>query len=77
MACDNTYVYALYSGRTFNEHGMLSHHCKNLLVYDWEGNPIKRYLLDIPLYSMQYDEKNRVIYGIAYNPEGVLVEYQL
>ena len=26
---------------------------------------------------MQYDEKNRVIYGIAYNPEGVLVEYQL
>ena len=77
VACDNTYVYALYSGRTFNEYGMLSHHCENLLVYDWEGNPIKRYLLDIPLYSMQYDEKNRVIYGIAYNPEGVLVEYQL
>jgi hypothetical protein len=75
--CDDTYVYTLYSGRTSNEHGMLNHHCENLLVYDWEGNPIKRYLLDTPLYSMQYDKKNHIIYGIAYNPEGVLVEYQL
>ena len=77
VACDNEYVYVLYSGRTFNEYGMQNHHCENLLVYDWDGNPIKRYLLDTPLSSIQYDEKNNLIYGIAFDPEGVLVEYQL
>lgn len=77
LDCDDEYVYALYSGRTFNEHGMLSHHCENLLVYDWDGNPVKHYILDIPMYSMKYDKKNNSIYGIGYHPEGVFVEYQL
>ncbi|RNC63494.1 hypothetical protein D7D25_16315 [Proteiniphilum sp. X52] len=75
--CDNDYVYALYSGKTFAKEGMLNHHCENLLIYDWNGNPIKHYVLDIPLYSMRYNEKNNLIYGIAYYPEGILVEYQL
>jgi DNA-binding beta-propeller fold protein YncE len=47
--CDDTYIYSLYSGRTANSHGELSHHCENLLVYDWDGNPIKRYILNIPM----------------------------
>lgn len=75
--CDSEYVYVLYSGRTFAKDGILNHHCENLLIYDWNGNPIKHYLLDIPLYSMRYNEKDKLIYGIAYYPEGVLVEYRL
>lgn len=75
--CDDQYVYVLYSGKTFNQSGLLNHHCDNLLVYDWDGNPVKRYLLDIPLFSMRYNSKNHSIYGIAYNPEGIWVEYKL
>lgn len=77
LACDDKYVYTLYSGRTYSKHGMLSHHCENLLVYDWNGNPVKQYILDIPLFSMQYDSEKNTIYGIGYNPEGIFVEYQL
>lgn len=77
LDCDNEYVYVLYSGRTFAEHGMQSHHCDNLLIYDWDGNPIKHYILDIPMTSMKYDKKNNSIYGIAYHPEGAFIEYQL
>ena len=77
LDCDEDYVYALYSGKSFNSDGLLNHHCKNLLIYDWKGNPIKRYILDIPLYSMRIDKDKKLVYGIAYNPEGVLVEYQL
>lgn len=77
LDCDDDYVYALYSGRTFAEHGMVNHHCEHLLVYDWDGNPVKHYMLDIPLFSMKYDKENNSIYGIGYNPEGVFVEYQL
>ncbi len=77
LDCDDEYVYALYSGRTFMEHGMESHHCEHLFVYDWSGNPVKYYTLDIPLFSMKYDKERNTIYGIGYNPEGVFVEYQL
>lgn len=77
LDCDDEYVYALYSGRTFTEHGMGSHHCEHLLVYDWDGNPVKHYILDIPLFSMKYDKAKNSIYGIGYDPEGVFVEYQL
>jgi hypothetical protein len=75
--CDDNYIYAIYSGRTSNSHGGLSHHCEHLLVYDWQGNPVKRYLLDIPMWTMQYDSEKNSIYGIAYNPEGGFIEYQL
>ncbi len=77
LDCDDRYVYALYSGKTFTEHGMQNHHCNNLFVYDWDGTPIKHYVLDISLYSMNYDKERNIIYGIGFNPEGVLVEYQL
>ncbi len=75
--CDDHYVYVLYSGKTFNKFGLLNHHCDNLLIYDWNGKPIKRYILEIPLFSMRYNKKNHSIYGIAYNPEGILIEYKL
>ena len=77
LDCDDDYVYALYSGRTFTEHGMESHHCEHLLVYDWNGNPIQHYILGIPLSSVKYDKEKNTIYGIGYDPEGVFVEYQL
>lgn len=75
--CDDDYVYTLYSGRTFTGHGVQNHHCEHLLVYDWNGNPVKHYILDIPLFSMKYDNEKKIIYGIGYNPEGVLVEYKI
>lgn len=77
LDCDDEYVYALYSGRTYTEYGMQNHYCEHLLVYDWDGNPVKHYVLDIPLFSMKYDKENNTIYGIGYNPEGFFVEYQL
>lgn len=75
--CDAQHIYLLYSGRTFETHGMLNHHCEHLLIYDWNGNPVKHYILDIPLFSMKFDNEKNTIYGIGYNPEGVFVEYNI
>jgi hypothetical protein len=38
---------------------MLSHHCEHLLVYDRDGNPVKHYTLDIPHFSMKYDNEKK------------------
>ena len=75
--CDDQYIYTIYSGKTYNTHPTSANYCEHLLVYDWDGNPVKYYKLDIPMWSMIFDRKKNSIYGIAYNPEGVFVEYQL
>jgi hypothetical protein len=77
IVCDNNYIYALYSGRTHQETPNMHHHCNHLLVYNWQGNPVKRFYLEKALFAMGYNEKRQVIYGITYDPEGCLVEYAL
>ena len=75
--CDDNYIYSLYSGRTYNKHQTSALFCEHLLVYDWEGNPVKRYIMDIPLRTFCYNKEMNCIYGLTENPEGVLVEYKL
>ena len=75
--CSNDKVFVLYSGRSFKTHGLQNHHCEHLLIYDWNGNAINHYKLDVPMYSMRYDNENKSIYGIGFDPEGVFLEYKL
>jgi hypothetical protein len=78
LACSDKYVYAVYAGRTIEEYGITeAFQGDHLLIYDWKGNPVKHYLLEKPLYSLGYEEETQTLYGISYDPEGVLVEYQL
>ena len=77
LACTDEYIYALYSGKEVGNGSMDAYLCQHVLVYDWEGNPVKHYLLDIPLYSMGVDEKAGILYGIGYDPEGCIIEYKL
>lgn len=77
VVCDNDYIYLMYSGRTEKEFGLKSHHCQHILVYDWGGNPIKHYELETPLFTMNYDSDMKIIYGIGYDPEGCIIEYDL
>ena len=76
--CDDNYVYATYSGRTFNSHERSVSDCEHLLVYDWDGNPVKRYILDVPTFgNIHYNKEKNCIYGLTQDPEGLLIMYQL
>jgi len=77
IGSDERYIYVLYSGRSYVSHGMLRHYSEHLLVYDWEGNPVRRYILEVPMWSMSFDRETNSIYGIVYYPEGMFIRYQL
>lgn len=77
MDVSDTNIYVLFSGRKYKEMGTDAFSAPNLLVFDWDGNPVTAYQLDIPLTYMTYDEKEHAIYGIGHAPEAVLVKYQL
>lgn len=73
----NEHIYVLYSGRSFNSHKEKAYECEHLFVYDWNGNPVKRFHLDIPLCSFCLDSVNNIIYGVAMQPEGIIVKYRI
>ena len=77
VACNEKYVFTLYSGRTYRIHGTTCHHCEHLLIYDWDGNPVKHLVLDKPLFTMNYDAQSNKLYGVGYDPEGCILEYDL
>ena len=70
------FVYTLYSGKLIKDH-VEDPTCRHLLVFDWNGNPVKRYELDIPLATFCLNKTGDKIYGIAYQPETVIVQYDL
>lgn len=71
------YVYVLYSGRNYRTDQQRMYECPYVLVFDWEGNPVKAFHLDTPLTCIYYEEKEDALYGIGYNPDPVLMRYPM
>ena len=67
-------IYVLYLGKELTLYSNVS---DNLLVFDWLGNPVKKYKLDIPLFSMCINSDGTKMYGIAHYPETIIVQYDL
>ena len=70
-------IYALYSGRSFKDYGLAEWECGYIYVYDWAGNRLALYQLDLPLLCFCVDEQSGIVYGIANNPEPTLVCFPL
>ncbi|MFA8432935.1 MAG: BF3164 family lipoprotein [Marinifilaceae bacterium] len=72
-------IYMLFSGRTYEEYKDRCQYGNFILVYDWEGNPLKAYQVDLDLKSIAVDEKLNRIYAIAVDDEytSKLVQYSL
>lgn len=63
LCTDKNYVYVLYSDKTFEEQGMDAYNASCILVYDWNGLPVKQYNLSVPLYG--FTVANNMIYGLS------------
>lgn len=63
MCADKHHVYTLYSDRSMAEYGEDAYHAPYLLVWDWEGNPVRAYQLPVPLYGFALD--GQTLYGLS------------
>lgn len=68
------YACFLYSGYAWDCLGKLG---SCILVYDWDGTPVKKIDFDENLFTVRFDPKNTLLYGISMNPEATYVEYNL
>ena len=60
LAATGRYVYALYSDKKVYESARKS---KEVLVFDWDGNPVRRYALDADAYSIAVDEASGKLFA--------------
>jgi len=73
----NIYIYTIYSGKSFVEAGLLIDHCEYLMIFDWDGNPVECYKVNIPLYAICYNTQDRALYGIHIGEEAKLFKFNV
>ncbi len=68
LASSSKYIYCVYSGEKTNDKmDWIKTLGKNILIFNWEGKPIKKIELDHRIGDIVISEKNKTIYFIFYD----------
>lgn len=67
LATTPRYVYALYNGHTAKEER--SYFCREVRVFDWEGNPVRRLMLPHDAWSIYVSEDDKQMWTISYGDQ--------
>ena len=73
ISSDEKYVYLLYSDKSIRENPECN--SEYLFVYDWDGNPVKQYSLEKPLYNLAVN--GITLYGLSREVEPIVYIYDL
>ncbi len=81
VAVTEDLIYFLYSGKKIDSSSretMIKSGLSNeVFVLDWEGKPVKRYLLHQPARSIAVDDNAKILYAASFENEPKLVAYPL
>lgn len=73
----DNFIYLLYSGRTMDEYPDSFNESEHVLVFDWEGNPVKHYQLDNPVVSFAVSNDDKTLYSLIREPYPEIYTYKL
>ena len=69
-------IYALYSGKDrVNDNENKANHCSHLLVFEWNGKPMMRYELELPVSNFWME--GNTLYGVSFYPDAKLYQFEL
>ena len=75
LFADDRYVYGLYSGKLRSDKSGPAFECQHVLVFDWEGRPVRRYLLENTVCGICVEKG--ILYGVSMHPESRLYKYRI
>ena len=70
IAATDKYIYMLYNENMLKDYAIKKQDvllCNKILVYDWEGKPVKIINVDKLIRSISYNKKHSVIYCLGYD----------
>ena len=65
-------VFVLYFGELWENYEERNF---KIIVFDWNGKPLRMYELDTPLFTFTVDHKNKIIYGLTDSPEFRIIKF--
>lgn len=77
VASSQRYIYLLYSGRkkgVFKEKALLAN---TILVYDWNGELVHQFNLNVDLHDLAVSENDDFIYGLVRDRDPALVRFSI
>ncbi|TKG94062.1 hypothetical protein EYV94_15025 [Puteibacter caeruleilacunae] len=80
LASSDKYIFTIYAGKSRKEHGSAFYSGRDLLVFDWNGNPIIDLKLDRDVYRMCFNEAENEIVAYSINAETAepeIISYKL
>jgi WD40 repeat protein len=80
VTATGNYVYALYCGKTWEEllkNGSVGLHSNEVRVFDWKGNLLKTYSLDVPCRYISASKDDKKLWAMACTPDIHLVSFHL
>ncbi|WP_294619757.1 BF3164 family lipoprotein [uncultured Bacteroides sp.] len=75
LSATDDFVYLLYAGYSFSDKGLKALEGNIVYVYDWNGTPVQKFLLDIPVTNISV--ANGKLYAFSNMPEPTLVAFDL
>ena len=76
LCSSSKFIYAVYSGEKRKTAGdFLSGYGKNILVFDWDGNPIKKITTDVRNGDIVISEKRKKLYAMYFDGEFFRIGY--
>lgn len=70
-------IWVMYSGKKVDPEQYKIYLNDSIFVFDWDGNFVRSYNLDIPIFTFAIDEENNKIYGITDEPEMSIIEFDI
>lgn len=70
---DDNYVYLAYSGHRLRNDVLPTEECNHLIVYDWDGYPVKHYYLNRNVSSIHIDGNN--LWAASTYPESCVYRF--
>ena len=77
MCISPKYVYGLYSGKNFKENGLETLAGTIIYVFDWNGEAIKKYELNVPVTLISVDNKDEMLYAFSNMPDPELIRFKI
>ncbi len=78
ILCDDRFVYVLDVNMTIEESMAVPTALSKILIFDWDGNPVKEFVLDRPVARFAIDFPQKKIYALCpYESDFPLVVYDI
>jgi hypothetical protein len=77
LSISDKYIYALYSLKDKDASVQDKFRGNTIFVFDWEGKPIKKFVMDCDVKAIEVSDDEKRIYAIFDNPDPEIIYFEL